>query len=268
MKPLSVALVGCGAIGTAVLESLHEDADIRIDVVLASARSHDRAREAIARWAPRARVLEQLGDVGADVLVECAGHGAIEEHVLPALVCGIPCLVASVGALALPGLAQRLEAAARRGGAQVQLVAGAIGAVDALAAARIGGLDAVTYVGTKPPRAWKGTPAERECDLDALATARVVFSGHALDAARLYPKNANVAATLAFAGLGLERTRVELVADPATEENVHRVEARGAFGSFELTLRGRPLAANPKTSALTVYSLVRALRNRVRPVSI
>jgi aspartate dehydrogenase len=266
---LSVTMIGCGAIGASVLELLHHDADVRIEAVIVPRPGHAQARETLHRWAPSAQLIERLDATAApDLLVECAGHGAIEEHVLPALQRGIPCVVASIGALADPGLAQRIEAAARSGGTQVQLVSGAIGGIDALSAARVGGLDAVVYTGRKPPRAWKGTPAEREGDLDALTAARMIFSGSAAEAALLYPKNANVAATLALAGIGMKRTEVRLFADPAVTENVHHVQARGAFGSFELTMRGMPLPANPKTSALTVYSVVRAVRNRAQPLVI
>lgn len=266
---LRVTLIGCGAIGASVLELLHGDADVGVEAVVVPRDGHARAREVLARWAPSARLIERLDASDAPaLLVECAGHSAIEQHVLPALRRGVPCIVASVGALAEPGLAQRIEDAARSGGTQVQLLSGAIGGIDALSAARVGGLDEVVYTGRKPPGAWKGTPAERDCDLDALAEPRMIYSGSAAQAALLYPKNANVAATLSLAGIGLQRTQVQLFADPAVTDNVHHVLARGAFGSLELTMRGKPLAANPKTSALTVYSVVRALRNRAQPLCI
>lgn len=264
MDALRIALVGCGAIGSAVLELLADDAALQVAAVVVPEEGLDAARRA----APRAQAASAVPAEGIDLVVETAGHAAIEQHVLPALARGVPCVVASVGALSAPGLAERLEAAARAGRTQVQLIAGAIGAIDALAAARIGGLARVRYTGRKPPEAWRGTPAEEGRDLGALAEATVIFEGSAREAALRYPKNANVAATVSLAGLGLDRTTVRLIADPAVAENVHTVEAEGAFGHFELTMRNKPLAANPKTSALTVYSAVRALRNRVAALAI
>ncbi|HEX7865847.1 MAG TPA: aspartate dehydrogenase [Variovorax sp.] len=262
--PTRIALVGCGAIGTSVLELLRGDPALKVMAVVVPADAIAAAQKA----APDAQVGSALPAAGIDLVVETAGHAAIEQHVLPALARGTPCVVASVGALSATGFAEKLEAAAVAGKTQVQLIPGAIGAIDALAAARIGGLDSVRYTGRKPPKAWKGTPAEQGHDLDALAQPTVIFEGSAREAALLYPKNANVAATVSLAGLGLDRTMVRLIADPTTTENVHTVEAEGAFGSFELTMRNKPLAANPKTSALTVYSAVRALRNRVAALAI
>lgn len=264
MTALRVALIGCGAIGTSVLELLKGDTALAVVAIVVP----EEGVAAAQRLVPGVPVASRVPASGIDLVVETAGHAAIEEHVLPALARGTPCIVASVGALSAAGLAERLEAAATAGRTQVQLIAGAIGAIDALAAARIGGLDSVRYTGRKPPQAWKGTPAEQGRDLDALAEETVIFEGSAREAAQRYPKNANVAATVSLAGLGLDRTMVRLIADPAIADNVHTVEAEGAFGSFELTMRNKPLAANPKTSALTVYSAVRALRNRAAALAI
>lgn len=268
MAVLKIALVGCGAIGTAVLELLRADAGLRVAAIVVPRAALAGARAVAQRLAPSAEVVEAVPVQGIDLLLEAAGHAALEDHVLPTLRRGVPCIVASVGALSAPGLPEALEAAAAEGGTQVQLIAGAIGGIDALAAARIGGLASVRYTGRKPPLAWAGTPAEQGRQLDALSEATVIFEGSAREAARLFPKNANVAATVSLAGLGLDETQVRLIADPGVSENLHTVEAEGAFGSFELTMRNKPLAANPKTSALTVYSAVRALRNRVAPLAV
>jgi len=265
---MNIALIGCGTIGTALLERVQDNKDLKVAAVVASERGIDAARAVTARLAPQALVATAVPHEGIDLLVEAAGHAAIEQHVLPALERGVPAIVASVGALSAPGLLEKLEAAARAASTQVQLIAGAIGAIDVLAAARLGGLDSVRYTGRKPPLTWAGTPAENERDLATLTAPTVIFEGSARKAARLYPKNANVAATVALAGLGLDNTAVRLIADPAMHENVHQIEAAGTFGRFELTLRNLPLAANPKTSALTVYSAMRTLLGRVAPLVI
>lgn len=261
---LHIALVGFGAIGQALARQLGNDSRLVLTQVVVPPSPSDALQSAAAQLAPQARVLAAL-DLNPgqrpDLVVECAGHSAVDAHLVPALQAGIPCVMASVGALHDPALLSRLESAASQGNTRVQLVSGAIGAIDALTAARLGGLDEVTYVGRKPPLSWTGTPAEKVCDLAQLSSPQVIFRGSARQAAQDFPKNANVAATVSLAGLGLDRTQVELIADPGVTRNVHTVLARGAFGRMELTLENLPLADNPKTSALTVYSLERAVRN-------
>ena len=262
-----VTLIGFGAIAKAILARLASHAKLRISHVVV------RADKVAAVQAELEIILKDCTAVShvpkdATLVLECAGHSALRDHVIPALGRGVPCAIVSIGALSEVGLVEALTDAACQGGTQVHLLSGAIGAMDALAAAKLAGLTAVTYTGRKPPQGWKGSPAERVCDLDNLKQATVILQATAREAASQYPKNANVAATVSLAGLGLDQTQVTLIADPAVTENIHEVQASGAFGSFKLEMRGKPLADNPKTSMLTVLSALRFLENRVNPISI
>jgi aspartate dehydrogenase len=185
----------------------------------------------------------------------------VAEHGPDVLRRGVDLLVISVGALAEPALLERLKTAAREGNSRMLLPAGAIGGIDAIAAMRRGGLTSVRYRSRKPPAAWRGSPAEKVADLDKLTSRTVLYRGTAGEAALLYPQNANVAAAVALAGLGFDKTEVELVADPDAPGNVHEIEAEGAAGRFAIQLQGKPSRSNPKTSALAALSVARALIN-------
>lgn len=261
-KMQSVVLIGFGAIGSAVFKRMQAQPLVRITHVVVSPASLARVQQQLG---DRAQAATSVPD-GAALVLECAGHSALVAHVLPALRRGVECAVLSVGALSEPGLPEQLEEAARVGGTQLHLLAGAIGGIDAIAAARHAGIDELVYTGRKPPAGWRGSPAEAVVDLDALQAPAVILQASAREAARLYPKNANVAATLSLAGIGLDRTQVRLIADPSVSENIHEYEVRGAFGEMRVAMRGKPLAENPKTSALTVLSALRFLHNRVAPV--
>lgn len=203
-----------------------------------------------------------------DLIVECAGHSALAEAVVPALEAGIECVVVSIGALADANLHSAVTGAARKGGSRVVLPAGAIGGVDLLASLRPSGIDSVVYTSRKPPLAWKGTPAEGLLDLPGLTQPATFFTGNAREAALAYPKNANVAATLALAGLGFEATRVEMVADPTVTRNIHEYRVTSGAADYTMRIEGKPSPDNPKTSLATVYSVAREVMNRRNEVAI
>lgn len=265
---LDVTLIGHGAIGQYVTRQLADDPAAQVTgLVMRTARVADVQEEV----GDAIRVADSVAGAVAGpetFVVEVAGHGGLQDHGAAALEAGHDLLVVSVGALTDQALLDRLTAAAGAGGGRMLIAPGAVGGIDAIAAARQGGIDRVAYTSRKPPGAWKGTPAEDICDLDALTAEQVLFEGPADTAARLYPKNANVAATIALAGAGFDRTEVRVVADPAAPGNVHEVEIEGAFGRMELRMEGKPLPENPKTSSLTAFSVLRAIRNRASAVEI
>jgi len=250
-----IALIGFGAIGQVVASE--------VDVVAVLVR--DRYLESTRRVLPGTAVVTSVGDLlktAPDLVVECAGQPAVREYGEAVLAGGTDLMVISTGAFGDQGFQDRLCAVARRVGRRILLPAGATAGLDGLMALREGGLDSVRYTSSKPPHAWLGTPAEQAFRLDALSEPTVIHSGPAHEAARLYPKNANLAVTISLAGLGLERTQVDLVADPSlTTGNVGRIEASGRLGRLTVEMAGRAAPENPKTSLVTAYSIVHALRS-------
>ena len=258
---ISVGLIGYGGIARDVVAALRQaGGGVKISAALCRPGQAARARAAL----PGIDIVESLDDLLArrpGIVAEVAGQQAVAQHGPAILRRGCDLLVISVGALAEPALLESLKGAARDGNSRVLLPAGAIGGIDAIAAMRAGGLDRVRYRSRKPPAAWRGSPAEKVADLDKMASRTVLYRGTAGEAALLYPQNANVAAAVALAGLGFEKTEVELLADPDAPGNVHEIEAEGSAGHFAIQLQGKPSRTNPKTSALAALSVARALLN-------
>lgn len=204
-----------------------------------------------------------------DLVIDCAGHTALAAFGPSVLARGLDVLTVSLGALADETVLHALEAAAREGHSKLHLASGAIGALDCLQAAGVGKLEQVTYVGRKPPAGWRGSPAEQKIDLSALKTgAQTHFKGTAREAALAYPKNANVAAAVALAGVGFDKTNVRLIADADVSTNIHEIEAKGDFGSFTFQISGQSLPDNLRSSALAAMSVVSKLDALNRAVSL
>lgn len=273
----SLGVIGSGAIAAPMLEALARNVPRPIErlALLTLPAVADGARALVERCGSRIAAHTQIFTDGEaflaepyDFVVECAGHAAVKAYGTKVLANGVDLLVVSIGALTDDALRESLAAAAAGSGARLVLCSGAIGGIDLLSAARLSGIEHITYSSRKPPKAWKGTPAEQLIDLDNVRSETVFYEGSARAAARDYPQNANSAATIAIASIGLDRTSVRLIADPAAPGNVHEFKLSSACADMDIRIVGKPSPDNPKTSMSTAYTVAREILNRMTPVAI
>jgi aspartate dehydrogenase len=254
------AIIGCGAIGREIIGRLAATGTLdRLAAVLVRPYQLDAVRSLAAG---RFAVVDRLDDLLAarpEIVLECAGHAAVRSYGAGLLHRGIDLIIAATGCLADARLASELVAAARSGGGRLLVPSGAVAGLDGLLAARAVGLTSVSYQSAKPPVAWRGTPAETIVDLANVRAPTTFFEGSAREAALGYPQNANVGVTIALAGIGLDRTRVKLVADPNLTDPLGIIEAEGPLGRFRFEILAYAAPDNPKTSRLTAYSMLLAL---------
>jgi aspartate dehydrogenase len=201
-----------------------------------------------------------------DVIVEAASQAAVREIVPDCLVAGRTVIVSSVGALSDEALFQRLRDAAIRGRADLILPSGAIGALDYARAARDEAATEVTYESRKPVAAWADELAQLGIDAGSLSAPHVLYEGDARTAAARYPANLNVAATLALAGQGFERTRVRVVVDPAATGNSHTIAVDGPLGRMQISIANKAAPSNPKSSLIVSRSILAAVDQVFSPV--
>lgn len=253
---MRVGLIGYGAIGQCVVATLPKALEAEYTLVGVLTKG---VNDNLPAGVPSFQDIDQLIAQKPDIIVECAGHHAVAEYGNKILSADISLVISSIGALANDKLYQELKEASNNQRAKIYLPAGAIGGIDALVAAKLGGINEVTYTMIKPPKAWQGTVAETVVDLTKIRQAEEIFSGSARKAATLYPKNTNVTATIALAGLGFDDTKVKLIADPDISDNIHEISVSGETGSFTIALAGKPSSYNPKTSALTAFSVTKCV---------
>jgi aspartate dehydrogenase len=201
-----------------------------------------------------------------DLVVEIAGHEALRAHGERALRRGADLMLTSMGALNDPALAERLEAAAAESGRRLMVLSAGIGSLDILGAAAVGGLDRVQITVRKDPPAWYGTIAEELVDLAALTEPALVYDGPVREGARQYPQNVNISAATALAGIGLDRTRLKIYADPTIQRHRIEIEAEGAFGRYHFVEETVPEPDNPKTGRIVAMAVIKSIRNYAAPM--
>jgi aspartate dehydrogenase len=262
----TVAIAGLGAIGLQLARALDAGVD-GLQLVAAAARDQARAMAALEGFRKPPRLVPLAALAEADIVVEAAPAAVFETIASSAIEAGRIFVPASVGAL-LPRM--HLVDRARETGARIVVPTGALLGLDAVRAAAEGRVDSVTIESRKPPKGLQGAPylVQHGIDVGGIDVPQRVFEGNAFDAAAGFPANVNVAAALALAGIGPQRTRVEIWADPTITRNIHTIRVEAEAARFTMTIENVPSPTNPRTGLITALSMLACLRGLVATLKV
>jgi aspartate dehydrogenase len=263
---LKVGLAGLGAVGLGVARRIEAGIPGLILTAIA-VRDTDKAKRNLPGAGDRIPVVpaEALAQ-SCDLVVECLP---------PLLFRAVASSVIEAGRIFMPlSVGQLLEnwdlvGRAKETGARILVPTGALLGLDAVRAAAEGTIHSVIMITRKPPDGLDGAPylVERGISLKGLKAPLKVFDGSAREGARGFPANVNVAAALSLAGIGPDKTRLEIWADPALTRNTHRIEVDADTARFSLAIEGIP-SENPRTGRIVPLSVVAALRGLVSELKV
>jgi aspartate dehydrogenase len=257
---LRVAIAGLGPIGTKVAEALDQGIDGLV-LTAVSVQNPEKHLNWLGKLAtlPAVLPIEQLSEV-ADIVIECAPGRLLRSIVAPFVTKGKTAIVLSAGALLEN---EDLIELAKQNGGQIVVPTGALIGLDAVTAAAVGTIHSVRMVTRKPVQGLAGAPyiVENNIDIERITEPLRIFEGTAREAAKGFPANLNVAVAVSLAGIGPDRTRLEIWADPTVTRNIHRVEVESDSARFSMSIENIP-SENPKTGRITALSVIAYLRKQ------
>lgn len=250
--PTTVALAGFGAIGQKLARELSLDSALSLTAVAASSVDRSRALLEQLDFDPALAVPTAALAEHADIVIECAPLAAFREIAEPVLRAGKTLLALTAGALIEH---EDLLELAEQHGAVIAIPSGAIAGLDGVLAAAQGTITSAEIITRKPPTGLPGvtTPSKNP---------QLLFAGPVREAYRQFPANVNVAVAFSLAGIGPDKTRIEVWVDPAITRNEHTIRVESDAGYLETTVSNLPSAANPKTAAITAQSVMAWLRKQ------
>lgn len=254
---MRLGIIGCGAIGTDV--ALATSTIPQIEALYLFDKIPE-ASARLARQCPKATIAHSVDEFlpHVDTVFEAASQEAVVQYGVKILEAGKDLIVMSIGSLFDSTLQKRLEDSARRYHRRIYLPSGAVCGIDGIFAAHMAELDSVTLVTTKPPESL-GIKVDKRT---------IVYEGNAREAVKQFPKNINVAACLSLAGIGFDKTKVQIVADPVSTRIDHRILAHGKFGRLRAEVENMPNPNNPKSSYMASLSAIAVLRKICDPIQI
>ncbi len=262
----SIGIVGCGAIGRALVEAV-ADGKLSVRIAGVCSRTEKNAREFLSTIKNPPPYLELRKLIAAsDLVVEAAGGSVVVKLSEEVFAAGKDLMVISVGGLLdHPEILDK----ARQSGCRLYVPSGAIAGLDGIKSACVGEITHVTMTTRKPPNGLDGAPylVQKKVSLDGLKEEKEVFSGSAREACKGFPANVNVSAAVSLAGIGPDKTRIRILAVPGLTRNCHDIEIEGEFGRLEVHIENVP-SENPKTGKLTALSIIRSVQDAIDPVRI
>jgi aspartate dehydrogenase len=241
-QKMKVGIIGCGAIGTLIAEAAERGLVVCDELILYDfdAKKSEMLKDSLLFPASVVNSLEEMLSLEPRVIVEAASQQAARDYVERIISADVDLIVMSTGAL----LGLNVQSS------KIHVPSGAIGGLDALASAALAGVDEVVLTSRKNPRAF---------DINN-KKAKIVYEGSAEEAARLYPREMNVAATLALT-IKPAKVTVKVISDPEVQRNTHEFSVKWRFGEMFLKFENDPHPENPRTSALAAWSAIRLLRS-------
>jgi len=237
-----VGIIGCGAIGALIAEAA-ERSIVKCDGLILYDVVPERAETlggALRTSVTIAKSLEEMIKLKPAVIVEAASQQAARDCIGRIVTADIDLIVMSVGAL--------LELNVKS--SRIHVPSGAIGGLDALSSAELAGIDEIILTTRKSPKI---------LDLDN-REEKLVYEGNAEEAVKRFPREMNVAATLALT-VPREKVKVQVISDPKVKRNVHEVRVKWKHGDMFLKFENEPHPDNPKTSALAAWSAIKLLKD-------
>jgi aspartate dehydrogenase len=266
-EPLRVGVAGLGAIGLTIARKLSEGVVPGVRLAAVAVRDSTKATRVLTGRLAEVPIADFAAlAASCDVVVECAPAAVLADIARPVLDAGHKLIVLSVGALLAH--ADLIDLARRRGG-QIIVPTGALLGLDAVAAAAEGPIDSVRMVTRKPVAGLLGAPylVQNGIEIKGISKPLRVFEGTAREAAAGFPANLNVAVALSLAGIGPDRTRLEIWADPTVVRNTHRIIVEADAARIDMTIENVP-SENPKTGRITPLSVLATLRKMNAPMRV
>ncbi len=237
-----VGLIGCGAIGTVLAEAIERKLIVCDELVVfdIDASKSQKLKDALKFPIKIVANADELFAANANVIVEAAGQQAVQEYYEKLLASKADFIIMSTGALL------GMDTSSPK----LHFPAGAIGGLDALSAAENAGIDELTLTSRKNPIALGKTSTKES----------IVYEGYAEEAAKQFPREMNVAATLALT-VKPAKVKVKVVSDPAVKRNTHEIHVKWRFGEMTMRFANDPHPDNPHTSALAAWSAIKLLQD-------